>query len=229
MQRLHISSNLGSLVNALIMTSVFSSGNGLLFSATRSLHGMSLSGEAPRFLSICTQAGVPIYALLVSLAFCLLAFLQVSSSSADVINWLVDLVTCCQLINYFCVALTYRHFYAALGKQGVERDTLPYRGRCQPYASYVAMAGTFLMSLLLGYDVFITDNWSTMYFFLDYTMIGFFIVCFVAWKLVRKTRYVWPGTADLTLGGLKGEIDAYEAVHVPRPQGRFGTLLDKVF
>ncbi|CAK7243327.1 MAG: hypothetical protein STHCBS139747_004845 [Sporothrix thermara] len=228
MQRLHIKF-LPHLVNALIMTSVFSAGNGLLFSATRTLHGMALEGHAPRFFSRCTKAGVPIYALAFSLAFCLLAFLQMSSTSADVLTYLVDLVTCCQIINYLCTAITYRHFYAALKKQGVDRNTLVYRGRFQPYTAYYAMGGLVFMLLAAGYSLFLTGGWSTMWFFLDYGMIFFFIVLVVVWKIVKRSTYVRPGNADISLGGLKEEIDNYEEMFVPRERSKVTNFVHKLF
>lgn len=228
MNRLKIQ-GLPHLVNVLIMSSVFSAGNGLLFAATRTLHGMALEGHAPRFFSRCTKAGVPIWALMLSLGFCLLAFLQVSNSSAVVMTYLVDLVTCCQLLNYCFTALTYRHFFSALKRQGISRDTLPYKGRFQPYTSYFAMGGTIFMLLAGGYDLFMTGGWDVMWFFLDYAMIGFFILTFCGWKLWFRSGYVRPGTADLTLGGLKDEIDNYEAVYVPRESGKVEKILSKVF
>jgi amino acid transporter len=186
MQRLQIS-GLPHLVNALIMTSILSAGNGLLYAAARTLHGMSLEGHAPRVFSRCTKQGVPIWALLFSLSFCLLAFLQVNSSSAVVMTYLVTLITCCQMLNYGFTALTYRHFYSALKKQGISRDTLPYKGRFQPYTSYVAMGGTLFMLLAGGYDLFLKGGWSTMWFLLTYAMIGFFVEARVQ-KLLRSSR-----------------------------------------
>ncbi|KAK8047823.1 hypothetical protein PG996_015887 [Apiospora saccharicola] len=208
------------LVNALIMTSIFSSGNGILFAATRALHGMALEGHAPGLFARCTRGGVPVFALLLAPSFGLLAFLQVDQASAKVLTYLVDLITCCQLLGYGCVALTYRHFYAALKKQKVGRETLPYRGRGQPYTSYVAVWGTAFMALAAGYDLFLDGGWDVMWFFLDYGMIGFFVVALVGWKTAFRTRYVRPGTADLSLGGLREEIDVYEALYVPRPQSK---------
>ncbi|KAK8017419.1 hypothetical protein PG993_013745 [Apiospora rasikravindrae] len=213
------------LVNALIMTSIFSAGNGILFSATRTLHGMALEGYAPRAFSWCTKGGIPLFSLLLALSFSLLAFLQVSSSSAKVLTYLVDLVTCCQLLNYGCTALTYRHFYSALERQGINRDTLPYKGRWQPYTSYLAMGGTLFMILAAGYDLFMDGGWDAMWFFLDYGMIGFFVLAFVFWKFAFKSTYIRPGTADLGIGGLRDEIDSYEAMYVPRPE----TKMDRVW
>ncbi|KAK7425546.1 hypothetical protein QQZ08_007987 [Neonectria magnoliae] len=228
MQRLKIH-GLPHIVNALIMTSIFSAGNGLLFSATRTLHGMPIEGHAPRLFSWCTKAGVPLPALLLSLSFCLLAFLQVNSSSAEVMTYLVDLVTCCQLINYGFTAVTYRRFYAALKAQGFSRDTLPYKGRFQPYTSYLAMGGTLFMLLAGGYNLYLSGGWEIMWFWLTYGMIAFFLIAFVSWKLIFKTKYVWPGTADLSLGGLKEEIDNYEAIYIPSVPGKVDKMLNKLF
>lgn len=228
MNRLRIS-GLPHLVNALIMTSVLSSGNGILFAATRTLHGMALHGTAPRFFAKTLASGVPVWSVAAGLAFCLLAFLQTANSSAKVLNWLVDLITACQLLNYFSVALTYRHFFAALERQGVDRRSLPYQGKFQPYTSYVAMCGTALMLLLLGYDLFVAGGWDLMYFFLDYTFLAAFPLAFVLWKVFKRTTYVRPGTADLSVGGLVTEIEEYERMFVPNPKGKVEGLLDRVF
>jgi amino acid transporter len=82
---------------------------------------------------------------------------------------------------------------------------------------------------MAGYDLFLDGGWDVMWFFLDYGMIGFFILAFVFWKLVWRSKYIRPGTADLGLGGLKEQIDNYEAVHVTREPGRVGRIVNKVF
>lgn len=224
MGRLKIS-GLPHLINALIMTSVLSSGNGIFFAATRTLDGMALAGHAPAFFSRTLKNGVPVFSVLAVLAICALAFLQVSHSSAKVLTWLVDLITACQLLNYFAVALTYRHFYAAMLKQGMDRKTLPYRGKFQPYTSYVAMTGCVIMMLLLGYDLFITGGWSITYFFLDYTFLAAFPLGFVVWKLIKKTSYIRMGTADLGVGGLVREIDLYEQLQPVKQKRTFWSIV----
>jgi amino acid transporter len=144
-------------------------------------------------------------------------------------TYLVDLITACQLLNYGFTAVTYRHFFSALKRQGIPRDSLAYKGKFQPYTSYVAMVGTAFMMLAAGYDLFLSGGWSTMWFFLTYGMIGFFAIAFVFWKVVYRTKYIRPGTADLSLGGLKDEIDQYEAMYVARDPGRVAKMLNKVF
>lgn len=85
------------------------------------------------------------------------------------------------------------------------------------------------MLLAGGYDNFLSGRWSTMWFFLTYAMIGFFIAAFVFWKLVFKSSYIRSGAADLSLGGLKEEIDEYEANFIPRAHGSLGNVISKMF
>ncbi|KAL2782539.1 amino acid permease/ SLC12A domain-containing protein [Aspergillus keveii] len=218
-----------SLVNALIMTSVLSAGNNVIFSAARTLHGMALDGKAPAFFAKCNKYGLPYYAVIAALCFCLLSLLQIGESSATVLNWFVGICTASYLLNYFGTVVTYLHFYYTMKKQGIDRSTLPYQGYFQPYAAWYALCGTFLMTLVLGYTVFINGNWDTTTFFTSYTMVGFFIVAFVFWKVVRRTRYVRLGEADLKLGSTKDDIDLYEALYEKPVRGKVGSYLNGWF
>jgi len=210
-QRLKIS-GFPHLMNALILTSVFSSGNGITYAATRSLYGMAIEGRAPRFFAYTTKNGVPLFAAFGALSFCLLAFLQVSNSSASVLTWLVYLITACQLLNYLGTCVTYLHFRRACQVPGLSRESLSFKARLQPYATYYAISMLVLFMLLLGYDLFFPDGWSYLYFFLDYSMLAAFPLALLGWKVIKKTKYVRAADADLTLGNTKKEIDDYELV-----------------
>jgi amino acid transporter len=217
------------IVNAGIMTSVFSAGNNLVFSAARTLHGMSMEGKAPAFFSKCSRNGVPYYAVGLAMAFCVLGFLQVSHSSATVLGWLVNCITASYLLNYFGTCITYLHFHKSITRQGVDRNTLSYKGYFQPFAAWYAVCGTGIMTLILGYNVFIKGHWDLTSFFLDYVMVGFFILAFLFWKIFKRTKYVRPGTADLALGDTKNEIDTYEAAYRPKNRGKVAAAINGIF
>lgn len=117
------------LVNALLATSIFSAGNTYCYMATRSLYSLALQGQAPKFLRATSESGVPYYCFAVTMAFTFLSFLQVSSSSAQALKWLVNLITASQEINYVIMGTTYLFFYRALKAQGIDRRSLPYRGK----------------------------------------------------------------------------------------------------
>ena len=220
---------LPDLVNALIMTSVLSAGNNVVFSAARTLHGMACEGKAPPIFAKCNKHGIPYYAVGTALAFCLLSLLQLSDTSSTVLDWLVGICTASYLLNYFGTVITYLHFFYSAQRQGLDRNTLPYKGRFQPYAAWYALVGTFLMTLIVGYTVFIKGNWDYTTFLTNYLMIGIFALFFVVWKIVFKTKYVRPGTADLQLGTTKNDIDTYELHYVPPKRGKISGIVNGWF
>lgn len=60
------------IVNALILTAVYSAGNSYVYCASRTLLGLALEGKAPKFLTKCTTAGVPVYCVGVTLVISML-------------------------------------------------------------------------------------------------------------------------------------------------------------
>ena len=81
------------LVNALLVTSIFSAGNTYAYCATRSLYGLALEGRAPKIFTFTTRNGVPIACFAIVMAFPFLSFLQVSKSSAKALTVLTSLVS----------------------------------------------------------------------------------------------------------------------------------------
>ena len=159
MNRLGIKA-LPHIVNAMVLLSAFSAGNSYVYCATRSLYGLALEGKAPKLLTTCTKQGVPVYCVIVVLLFALLAFLQVSSSSAVVLNWLVSLVTASQLLNFATICVTYLCFFRALKVQGIDRATLPYRAWYMPHLAYYPIVATLIMVFVGGYTVFLPGKWD---------------------------------------------------------------------
>ncbi|KAL1305001.1 hypothetical protein AAFC00_003904 [Neodothiora populina] len=228
MQRLQIS-GLPHFFNAVIMTSVFSAGNGYVFTSSRTLYSMALEGRAPKIFTKTLRSGVPIYSVLACIAFCLLALLNVSDNSAKVMNYFVDLVTTNQLLNYMTTCITYVHFYYAMKRQGRSRDSLPYKGIFQPYTAYICIFMTFLMTLLLGFYIFFPGQWDLKFFFLDYTFLVLYPIAFFGWKWAKKTKYHRLGTADLSLGGDVKEIDDYEELTEVKPLTGISGWMERIF
>lgn len=79
MERLRIQV-LPHIVNALILTAVYSAGNSYVYCASRTLLGLALEGKAPKFLTKCTAAGVPVYCVGVTLAISMLCSFTFASA-----------------------------------------------------------------------------------------------------------------------------------------------------
>ena len=206
---------LPSVVNVLLITSIFSAGNSYTYCATRSLYGLALSGRAPSILAKTTKKGVPVFAFCVTMCFPFLSFLSLSDSASKVLGWLISLITAGALINYIVICITYLNFYQACKVQGVDRRTLPYYGRFQPYCAYIGIGCEILVCLFYGYSAF--DPWSVTGFFQNYTMQLVAPILFIFWKVFKRTRWLKPEELDLTWEA--PIIDVYEASFTSPPLG----------
>jgi len=204
---------LPSLVNALLVTSIFSAGNTYTYCATRSLYGMAVEGRAPGLFRKTTKNGVPIYCFFFVMLFPCLSFLQVSSGSNKVLTWLVNLITAGGIINYITMTVTYIFFWRALKAQGIDRKLLPYCGWFQPYSAYIGLAWMIMIVTCYGYTSF--APWSVDNFFIYYTMLLLAPVTFTFWKVFKKTKLQRPMTTDLVWE--RPAIDAYEATFLDPP------------
>lgn len=205
------------ITNALLLTSIFSAGNAYTYCGTRSLYGLALEGQAPKFLRKTTKNGVPVYCLVVIMAFACLAFLNVSSSASKVLTWFTNIITAAQIIDYIVICITYIFFHRACKAQNIDRTTLPYTGWFQPYCAWIA--GTFLTTVVCvyGYTVFLPGRWGVSDFFTYYTMVLIAPITFFGWKIFKKTKFISPEDADLIWE--RPDIDAYEAAYEKSGRG----------
>jgi amino acid transporter len=215
---------LPDITNALMVTSIFSAGNTYTYCATRNLYGLALEGRAPKFLRYCTRNGVPVFAFAVVMCFPLLSFLQVSSGSAQVLTWLVNLITAGGVIDYIVMCITYICFYRACRAQGIDRRTFPYTGWFQPYCSYIGLVAMTIIVIFYGYSSF--TPWDVGTFFSYYTMVIVAPILFVGWKVIKRTKLVRSSQVDLLWE--RPIVDAYEASFISPPVGFWTEMLQLV-
>lgn len=98
-----------------------------------------------------------------------LSFLQVSSGSAVVLNWLINLVTAGGIITYIVMCITFIFFYNACKAQGLDRRLLPYFGRFQPWSAYIGLVWMVMVVCCYGYTSY--APWSVQNFFIYYAML----------------------------------------------------------
>ncbi|KAK7950935.1 General amino acid permease AGP2 [Apiospora aurea] len=206
------------IINALMVTAIFSAGNAYTYCAMRSLYSMALDGHAPKIFTKCTKNGIPIYCFILVMAFPFLSFLQVNNDTAQVVTWLANLTEASQLISYIVMCVTYLFFYRALKVQGIDRSTLPYVGWWQPWSGWIGGGSMTTVVCIYGYTVFLPGQWDLGTFFSFYTMVFVAFVTYFSWKLIKRTKIVLPAQADLVWD--KPIIDAYEE-SLTEPPTRF--------
>lgn len=129
-----------SVMNAVILTAVLSAGNSGLYASTRILYALAKKGKAPRFLGYVTAHGIPIWSLVITAAFGLLAFLASGFGDGLVYNWLLSASGMCGFIAWLGIAVSHWRFRRAYVRQGGRLEELPYRAKWFPFGPLFAFA-----------------------------------------------------------------------------------------
>jgi amino acid transporter len=197
------------IVNAVILTSATSAGNAFLYTGSRYLFGVAQNGQAPKFLLKCTASGVPIYCVGITASISLLTFMSVSTGANTVFNWFQNLVTIANLFTWCCICISFIQFRKALMLQGVDRNTLIFKSRFQPYTAWIPLVYFVLIIFFNGFKVFTVSPWGPdelTSFFTAYVGVAIFFVLYVFWKVFKRTKFVNPAEADIWSG--KAALDA---------------------
>ncbi|KAK2626768.1 hypothetical protein QTJ16_003943 [Diplocarpon rosae] len=197
---------LDHIINAVIITSAWSSGNSFLYMSSRSLFSLAVAGNAPKIFTKCTSKGVPYMAIAASSLFCGLAYLNVASSGAKVFNWFVNLTNTSGFISWICCCITFLRFRKACDVQGLTHPTdVPYRSWMQPYGAYVAIVFFTFLTLINGFDVFFPEVWSADGFLTAYIGIPIFLAIYFGHR-VYKMKDPWALSA--------GDVDLHTGIDV---------------
>ncbi|CUM46194.1 uncharacterized protein AC631_00009 [Debaryomyces fabryi] len=207
MQNLNIKV-LPDIINALLVTAAFSAGNSYTFCSSRVLYGFAVDGYAPKFFTATTNSGIPLYCILVSLLWALISFLQLGEQASVVLDWIMNLITSCQLMNFTILCVVYVFFYRAMKAQGIDRRTLPFRSWYQPWLAIIGGSFAFIMIFVSSYEVFEPGQWDVKSFLFTYLFVFINIGVFISVKLVKRTKWRKAKEVDLVTG-LK-EVELHE-------------------
>ena len=118
-----------------------------------SLDGLAVAQNAPAIFKRTNRNGLPWVALIFSAAFSLLAFMGVQSGSGKVFGWFANMTAVAGLMTWFGIAVTYIRFYAGAKAQGLDRSTLPYSSRLQPFAAWYAAISCLFICIVCIFQV----------------------------------------------------------------------------
>jgi amino acid transporter len=174
------------IINAVILTSVFSSGNQFMYASSRALFQLAQQGQVPRILSKVNKQGIPYYAVAVSAAFGLLGFLAVGKAGAEeAFVWLGSITALGSMITWTGIAVTFLRFYYGMKAQGLLRNVLPFHTAFQPYFAW-AVAIIFPIIIFFNGWISFHGEFSIDNFASSYVNIPFFALLF-ATEVVNLT------------------------------------------
>ena len=161
-----------SIINAIIITSAWSSGNagkslslsvsehmlsrrsGFL-NGSRVLYGLAREGSAPKIFTRVNRFGVPYLAVLFFGLFSALGYMTLSDSASVVFDWFQSLVSAAAFVTWDVICIVYLRFYYACKRQGIDRNELPWKGPFQPYTAWAGLISFTVLLFTGGFNVFI--------------------------------------------------------------------------
>nr|GAT58728.1 predicted protein [Mycena chlorophos] len=207
---------LNHIINAAILVFVLSAANSDLYIGSRTLYGLAIEGKAPSIFCKVNRFGVPWPALTVCTLFCFLVFLNVSSSSAQVFTWFVNLVSTFGALTWISICIAHICFMRALAAQGKSRDALPYKAPLQPFGSWFALISTVIIVIFKGFDTFLPFNKAN--FVTSYIGVPVFILLWGGYKMFYRTKTIPADKVDLVTG--LREIDEAEEEFLAEAKAR---------
>jgi amino acid transporter len=177
-------------------------------------------------------------ALIASSAFSLLAFMGVHAGSGKVFNWFANMTAVAGLLTWFGISVTYIRFYAGMKLQGIDRATLPFASRLQPYAAWYALVGCFIICLVgvsgafhpqldidpncltqfSGWSVFLRGNWDTPTFITSYLPVVAFPILYIGAKYWKRSQPVAASEMDFYTNIAEIEASTYDE---PPPKNKW--------
>ncbi|CAG8955986.1 hypothetical protein HYFRA_00008842 [Hymenoscyphus fraxineus] len=181
-------SGLGSVINAIIITSAWSSGNSFLYMSSRSLYSLAIAGNAPPIFKKCTKKGVPYMAVAASALFSPLAYLNCANSGSVVFGWFVNLTNTSGFISWICCCIVYVRFRRAVAVQNLPKEAIPYHSKVQPWGAWIAMVSFTILTLINGFDVFFPEKFNASSFLTAYIGIPLFLSIYAIHRFLHRNE-----------------------------------------
>ena len=186
-----------SLMNAVILTAMLSAGNSGLYASSRMLYQMAVDGIAPRVFAKVNKRGIPIYALIATLAVGSLAFLTSFFGDGVVYIWLLNASGLSGFIAWLGIAISHYRFRRAYVAQGYDLNDLPYRAKFFPFGPLFAFVVCLIVVLGQNYSAFIggTIDWYGV--IVSYIGLPLFLALWIGYKIKHKTKVIKLTDCDL--------------------------------
>jgi len=204
--------HLPGLINACLLTSAWSAASSDMYTSSRALYSLSLSGGAPKFFQKTTSWGLPWACLVVSCAFSLLSYMSAGSAGASkVFGWFANMTSVAGLLTWWGIFVTYIRWHAGVKAQNIDKSLFPFRAPFQPYLSWYGLFMTSLILFFNGWAVFIEGNWDTATFVTSYIPLVMFVILYFGYKFFTKVKFIALEDMDF----MTGSRDVEEEEEVP--------------
>ncbi|KDN52436.1 amino acid permease [Tilletiaria anomala UBC 951] len=201
------------IINAVLVTSATSAGSSDLYTSSRALYALALSGQAPRIFARTTKSGLPYVSLAIGTVCAFLSFMVATENAYTVFNYFANLTAVAGLSTWACICFTYLRFHAGMKVQGIDRSTLPFKSPLQPFLGWWGLCWSITCILFSGFSVFMKGHWDGATFITNYLTVPLFPLIYFGYKFVTKSKVVQLHEMDFVTG--VKEIEAAEEEELP--------------
>ena len=155
--------------------------------------------------------------------------MAVATGAGKVFDWLSSMTAVAGLVTWFGITVTYLRFYEGLKAHGIDRTTLPFYTRFQPYAAWYGCCATFIICFVSslsifprevaltclqfsGWSVFLKGHWNTATFVTNYLPFILFPILYIGGLFYYRTPPISPADMDFV-----SDLDQIAADEVDEP------------
>lgn len=192
------------LINAFIFITVLSAANSSIYIGSRTILFMAQEKMAPKFLGKTNSRGVPVYAIVFTNLFGAISMMNVSTGGGQAYSYIVNLSGVSTFLVWGSISFTHIRFRKAWKAQGRTPDMLPFRSFAYPANAYFGVCANVFLALVQGWTTLSPFDAGT---FVDaYIMLPVFVIMFVGYKILFKTRFRRSQEVDLDTG-MRKDLD----------------------
>ena len=193
---------LPSIFNAVILCAVLSAGNSSVYGASRTLCGLAELGQAPKIFKFIDRKGRPLPAVALSVLIGLIAYISCAKAGIQVFEWLLALSGLSNFFTWGSICACHIMFRLAWKAQGHTLDELAFKA---PFGIVGSCFGLVLNILCIVAQFYIAvspirRSASAKSFFQAFLAAPIVLICYIVWKVWKKTPFMRPSTIDLETG-----------------------------
>ncbi len=179
-----------SVMNAVILTSVLSCGNSGLYVASRMLYSLSKEGKAPKFLSKVNKRGIPVNAIYITTLVACTAFFASLIGDGKIYYILYNASGITSFFAWLGIGICHYRFRKAYVAQGRDLKDLKFKAKLYPFGPIFAIVLCTVVIFGANIWVFQAAKFSWFDFITNYICIPVFILLFIGYKFIKKTKIV---------------------------------------
>ncbi|ATY67385.1 Amino acid polyamine transporter I [Cordyceps militaris] len=185
----------GSIINAVVMTSVLSAGNHALFAGSRLLYTLALQGHAPRVFARLNRGQVPWVAVLATSFIAGLCFASSFIGAGQLWAWLQNIVGVSNQLSWIAIGIASIRFRSGLAAQG-KTHLLTFKNWTYPWGPWFSVILNSFLVLVQGWTSF-KDGFHAVDFVSLYVELPVMLIMFLGWKFYKRTKFVKAEEMDL--------------------------------